>query len=318
MMQRYYFDTSLAPISYDVGFLPLPVDDVARLFKQYVEGGESFQQCKSEKQCYLQKVSARRHELAGLLKPQNYLIRFVFVPTRSKWTAVFAPNSISSDGIAEHSLGNMSEFAYAAALEAGVAKYSPCYVRVKARPRRTREQVQGKHPINHGDWGVNIYTTGTRDTSATYGSLCRRAVGGEGIHGLTIRSEDDGPLDWFGLSDMPEINVDLTSYLEENREIMHYPWATQLLDVSDEIVDKVWESFTFDDIDYICRQLGIDIFDDAFYGTEGYLAQPWGMKQPYYEIVEDRIPFSTYQHYRGLLGDDVIRAWTSNPPATND
>ena len=317
-MQRYYFDTSLAPISYDVGFLPLPVDDVARLFKQYVEGGESFQQCKSEKQCYLQKVSARRHELAGLLKPQNYLIRFVFVPTKSKWTAVFAPNSISSDGIAEHSLGNMSEFAYAAALEAGVAKYSPCYVRVKARPRRTREQAQGKHPIDYGDWGVNIYTTGTRDTSATYGSLCLRAVEGGGIHGLTIRSQDDGPLDWFGLSDMPEINVDLTSYLEENRDIMHYPWATQLLDVSDEIVDKVWESFTFDDIDYICRQLGIDVFDDAFYGTEGYLAQPWGMKQPYYEIVEDRIPFSTYQHYRGLLGDDVIRAWTSNPPATND
>lgn len=56
----------------------------------------------------------------------------------------------------------------------------------------------------------------------------------------------------------------------------------------------------------------IEAFDDAFYGTSGYLIEMWGKDDTFYEI-EDRTPFDTYQGYCGI-GPDGIRAWSSHPP----
>lgn len=299
-MDKYYFDSLIAPISYGVTFVPFSLKDTARCFVEWAEDDEiaPFDYSGSNLggvKAYISQVSAKREELPGLLKPQNSVCRFVLVSTKSRWTAIFSPHSILRFGggartdICTQTLGMWM------ARRLGLPEHSPYSVTVTAEPRRTPEQTGGKHQCRYGTCGVIIRSTGNLDETMKYGPELSRVMNGT-HRSFEVRSWTMEPLSSFGVTDAPEIDVD-------------FKLKT---DMSSEEIDRMWEIFNFDDVDHICQQLGIDVFDDAFYGTSGYLIELWGRNHEYYPI-EDRIPFRTYQQYCGLTSD-VIRAWSSIPP----
>lgn len=90
-MDKYYFDS---PIAYGVTFVPFSLEDTARCFVEWAEDDEiaPFDYSQSNLggvKAYVSQVSAKREELPGLLKPQNSICRYAFVPTNSQWTAIF-------------------------------------------------------------------------------------------------------------------------------------------------------------------------------------------------------------------------------------
>ena len=94
-MSRYYFEESIAPISHAVQLMRFPVETAVSEFSKWAAGYDSVYTRRSKVACnvYVEEVSAHRHELPGLIKPQNVITQFVFVPTNSEWTAVFGPCS---------------------------------------------------------------------------------------------------------------------------------------------------------------------------------------------------------------------------------
>lgn len=91
-MTKYFYPNSIAPVSHAVALLRFPLSAVVEEFQQWASGIESIytkEHSRSQKQkveCVVQlnKVSASRNQLAELLKPQNHITQFVFVPTESE------------------------------------------------------------------------------------------------------------------------------------------------------------------------------------------------------------------------------------------
>ncbi|MDT9407740.1 hypothetical protein [Corynebacterium rouxii] len=299
-MDKYYFDSPIAPISYGVTFVPFSLEDTVECFIQWAEDdeGKPFDESLRDlggTKAEISQVSAKREDLPNLLKPQNSICRYVLVPTKSRWTAIFSPHSI-------HRLGGFTKtdipiqtLGIWAARQLELPEHAPYSVTVTAEPRRTAKQTSGKFQSRCGTCGVIIRSTGDFEEALEYGHELSRVMNG-GIDSFEVRSWTMAPLSSFGVTDAPEIDVD-------------FKLKT---DMSSQEIDRMWEIFNFDDVDHICQQLGIDVFDDAFYGTSGYLIELWGKKHQYYPI-EDRIPFAKYQEYCGLTSD-VIRAWSSQPP----
>ena len=300
-MEKHYFDTSIAPISYGVTFPPVGLEGTVECFTRWSEGegAKIFVDSTwgpSEAKARVSKVSARRDELPGLLKPQNGICRYVFVPTKSRWTAVLSPHCIYRFGGFSDTDRAIRDFGFWAGRRLGVSANSPYCVTVTAQPRVTAGQTRGRHAIHHGMCGVVIRAADPSEGFDAYGRELSRVMNGY-ADAVEIRSWTSAPMETFGVSDAPDVGVESGLHL----------------DPSPEEVDELWERFNFDHIDHICRQLGIEVFDDAFYGTSGYLIEMWGKDDTFYEI-EDRIPFDTYQGYCGI-GPDGIRAWSSRKPS---
>ena len=96
---------------------------------------------------------------------------------------------------------------------------------------------------------------------------------------------------------------------------------------TDEHAEIMWSQFGEKQVEDILAPLGISPYDDAFYGTEGYLARltttqvddPY-TAQPFVTRVVDakdhepvaRIPLEKFQFFQGLESGP-LRAWSSIP-----
>lgn len=303
-MTKHYFTSSIAPITYGAFFLPFTVEETLDLLPQWANDptmkpfhDHGFNQ--GDMETHITKVSATREELPSLLKPQNYICRYVIVPTKSKWTAILSPHCIHRlIGFTKTSM-NLETLGLWMAHRLGTPKHSPCSVTVIAEPRRHTTEHQSILSNEQTSRGVRIFSTGEFEEGTQYGKGISRLIESYSGESVEIRSWNTAPLSSFGLTDAPEIDVD---YRSKD-------------DLTDEEMDHLWENFNFNHIDHICQQLGLHVFDDAFYGTTGYLIEPWYDKYEYFHI-EDRIPFTKYQQFCRLTTDG-IRAWTSNPNRTD-
>lgn len=300
-MSKHYFTTSIAPVSYGAYFVPFPIGDVVECFEKWAKDPamEPFHDHGSDKgtmTIHVTKVSARREELPALLKPQNNICRFVIVPTQSKWTAILSPHCVHNlFGPMDTEL-TLTRLGFWMARRLGLPKHTTCSVAVRTEPLPPATILR-RFTLHHcPSRGIEIYTTGNYDQEGSYGDGLSRLLQGH-LGGAEDRSWSNAPLESLGLTDAPEIGIDID--------------LKKGLTGAD--IEHLWEIFNFDHIDYICQQLGLHVFDDAFYGTTGYLVQPWYEKYEYFHI-EDRIPFAKYQEFC-RLDTDGIRAWTSDPTA---
>ena len=86
-MKKFFFTESIAPISYEVKLLRFPIETVVKEFEKWASGFDSpyakpylyRENHKVECNVHVKKVAAGRNQLAGLIKPQNHILQFVFV-----------------------------------------------------------------------------------------------------------------------------------------------------------------------------------------------------------------------------------------------
>lgn len=137
-MTKYFYTHSIAPVSHAVALLRFPLSTVVEEFQQWASGIESrytkpyfyLQSQTIECMVHTNKVSAGRNQLAELLKPQNHITQFVFVPTESEWTAVFSPCCFTK----APKMPWIDEFAYLLARKKEIESQVPYYVEIKHTP----------------------------------------------------------------------------------------------------------------------------------------------------------------------------------------
>ncbi|EFQ80673.1 hypothetical protein [Corynebacterium pseudogenitalium] len=137
-MKKFFFTESIAPISYEVKLLRFPIETVVKEFEKWASGFDSpyakpylyRENHKVECNVHVKKVAAGRNQLAGLIKPQNHILQFVFVPTNSEWTAVFGPCSFPQST----KLPGIAEFSYDLALQQEITPQVPYYISIEHEP----------------------------------------------------------------------------------------------------------------------------------------------------------------------------------------
>lgn len=284
---------SIAPITHSVIFMDFPAATIAHRYQEWVES-EGFAHDRTPNRgpwvADVAKVRARKHDLPGLLKPQNRLGRRVIVPTTSRWSAVFYPNHKDLYGDITFRRDLADYASWLAHNEPRPEQDTPVFVQVTAWPRVLAEEATEPHFATDGAcviciFGLNSFRSKYRDRQQSGHEHTYRWVG----HSEGRRVFNGGTLRDY----KPNVGA--------------YPGLkSEELDRTPEQVDELWNQFNFDDIGDLCGQLGIDVFNNDFYGDDGYLVSLWHEGEPRFEIT-DRIPFQRFQYYQGH-GAEVLRA----------
>jgi len=317
-MKEFFFTESIAPISYEVKLLRFPIETVVKEFEKWASGFDSpyakpylyRENHKVECNVHVKKVAAGRNQLAGLIKPQNHILQFVFVPTNSEWTAVFGPCSFPQST----KLPGIAEFSYDLALQQEITPQVPYCI-----------------SIEHEPWVDNTDETFSR--RASYGMLrfSMRAIPSKPYETyldcyvyrcLTNETAKNSNGRWYRymrfLSDQTEPFKDYGFDFDSLPKVTEFPEES----FTDEHARIMWSQFGEKQVEDILAPLGVSPYDDSFYGTEGYLVRltPAQVADTYEDqLVEAkdydppaRIPLEKYQFFQGLH-DGPIRAWSSIP-----
>lgn len=333
-MTQYFFTKSIAPISHAVCLLRFPIDTVVTEFEKWSSGPDSFYipshfrkgREKSGCNAHVKKVSARRDQLAELIIPQNHITQFVFVPTKSDWTAIFGPCSIPMAG----KLPIIDRFSQDLAFNQGIEARIPYRIYIEYSPwvdiPFDTYGVGFYHCRTYGNLLLNIFgfPSNFKKDGFSHQYDCyvgRRLyntsseVNGRRYRHMEFRASATEPLkDYdFDFDSLPEVTeFPPESFTDEHARIM-------------------WSQFGEKQVDEMLAPLGVSPHDDAFYGTEGYLVRltPARVRDPYMPLlpphwIEEnwieakdfeptpRIPLEKYQFFHGLK-DGPIRSWSSIP-----
>ncbi|MGX1739809.1 hypothetical protein [Corynebacterium flavescens] len=327
-MTQYFFTHSIAPVSYGVKLLRFPVETVVEEFEKWASGFDSpytqkylhWEGNKVECDVHIRKAAAGRSQLAELIKPQNHILQFVFVPTNSEWTAVFGPCSFRLSP----KIPFIDEFSYYLALKQEIASRIPYFISVEHEPWVDTSDVAFLHRASYGklcfmmcalpsDLSQNQFVSQYQfDCYVSYRLVSERITNADGTRGrsMSFISGRTEPFKDYGFDfdSLPEV----TKFPKES--------------FTDEQARIMWSQFGEKQVEDILAPLGVSLYDDAFYGTEGYLVRltPAQVADPYTgpftrRLVEAkdydppaRIPLEKYQFFQGLH-DGPIRSWSSIP-----
>lgn len=303
-MSRYYFEESIAPISHAVRLMRFPVETAVREFSNWAAGYDSVYTRRSKVACnvYVEEVSAHRHELPGLIKPQNVITQFVFVPTNSEWTAVFGPCSFFKAA----KLPRIGDFAFDLACERQITPRMPYFISLEHEPRVDTADLAYLHTRSYGSLGFTMYALPSGPVDGMTACYFERRLEAYRHESMTLIQDQTEPfLDYgFDFGSLPEV----TEFPEET--------------FTDEQADVMWSQFGEQQVEEILAPLGVNPYDDAFYGSKGYLVRLTPAQvvdehsrqlvaAPDYDPPE-RIPIEKFQMFRGLH-DGPIRSWSSEP-----
>ncbi len=317
-MTKYFFSHSIAPVSNEVALLRFPLETVVAEFEKWSAGFASryvreYRYRENHKVAcvaHVKKVSASRNQLPKLIKPQNHILQFVFVPTEAGWTAVFGPCSFPKGA----NVPAIDEFAYDLARKNEIESRIPYFVSIDHEPRVDATDVAFFHRASYGKLKFIMCALPSDPTQNQFGCYIERHLTSDKrlaldgtlhrsmsfIAGRTEPFKDYG----FDFDSLPEV----TEFPEES--------------FTDEHAEIMWSQFGEKQVEDILAPLGISPYDDAFYGTEGYLVRltPAQVADPYTRQLVDakdfepteRIPLEKFQFFQGLESGP-LRAWSSIP-----
>lgn len=264
---------------------------------------------------HVKKVSAGRDQLPELILPQNLITQFVFVPTVAGWTAVFGPCSF----IEGANIPLIDEFAHHLARAVEFERRVPYLISIEHEPWVKPRGVAFMHCESFGKLHFVMYALPSDSSAGSAGCYVERwltdHIGRDSNdrlkHSMEFLSAQTEPFKNYGFDfdSLPEV----TEFPEES--------------FTDEHAEIMWSQFGEKQVEDILAPLGISPYDDAFYGTEGYLARLTTTQvadpytgQPLIERVEDakdhepvaRIPLEKFQFFQGLESGP-LRAWSSIP-----
>ncbi|WP_238995890.1 hypothetical protein [Corynebacterium macginleyi] len=290
-------------------------------FQQWASGIESiytreyFHRQKQKVECvvHADKVSASRNQLAELLKPQNHTTQFVFVPTESEWTAVFSPCCFTK----APKMPRIGEFAYCLARKKKIESQVPYYIEIKHTPWVDTDDVAFFHRASYGDIDFMMCALPSElpdDSLGRFDCCFYRSLSSH------RKLKADGTLHRFMsyLEDQSEPFKDYGFDFSSLPKVTEFPQES----FTQEHAQMMWSQFGEKQIEAILAPLGVSPYDDAFYGTNGYLARltPAHVVDPHTNELTAapdfdppaRIPLEKYQFFQGLH-DGPLRSWSSTP-----
>ena len=322
-MTKYFYTNSIAPVSHAVALLRFPLSTVVEEFQQWASGVESiytreyFHRKKQKVECvvHADKVSASRNQLAELLKPQNHITQFVFVPTESEWTAVFSPCCFTK----APKMPRIGEFAYLLARKKEIESQVPYYIEIKHTPWVDTDDVAFFHRASYGELEFIMCALPSElpdDPLGRFDCCFYRSFSSH------KQLKADGTLhrSMSYLEDQSESFKDYGFDFDSLPKVTEFPQET----FTQEHAQIMWSQFGEKQIEAILAPLGVSPYDDAFYGTDGYLARltPACVVDPHTNELTAapdfdppaRIPLEKYQFFQGLH-DGPLRSWSSTPIA---